>query len=107
VLPVLEELTAPAVEVELPAVLALPAVAAEVAAPLLLECAPADAWKFGSMVLLWGSLQATPMPNSKVVKTVILLERLRMFLSLHRRATVNDVDAPRALALDAATGVAC
>ena len=113
-LPVLALPVVPAVPLVLPPVpvlLVLPALPAEVAEPPLLERVPALPVAFGlalgSMVLPCGSLQATAMPTSNVAKQAMELERLRMFFSLHRLATVNDIDASRAFALDAVTSVAC
>src|SRR6478736_1397254 len=93
----------------LPALFDLPALPVELVEPPLLERVPAFAfaWELGSMVLLCGSLHATATPTNSVAKAAMELERLRMFTSLHRRATVNNIDASRALALDATTGVAC
>ena len=82
----------------------------EFAEPPLLDRVPAlpVGCGLGSILLpRGGSLQAIATPTNSVARPAIVLERLRMFTSLHRRATVNDIDAPRALALDAVTSVAC
>ena len=104
----------PAAALDLPALpaalLDLPAVPVEFAEPPLLERVPAlpVGCELESMLLpRGGSLQAIATPTNNVAKPAIVLERLRMFTSLHRRATVNDIDAPRALALDAVASVAC
>src|SRR6188768_2275634 len=91
-----------------PALLVLPAVPFELAPPPLLEYVPALAlaWELGSMALPCGSLQAIATPTNRVAKQAMELERLRMFPSLHRRTTVNNIDASRALALDAVTALA-
>ena len=110
VLPELVPPTAPAVAPVLPAVPAVPVLPprpAEVAEPPLLDCVPALACELGSMVLPGGSLQAIATPTNSCAKRAIELECLRMLTSLDRRATVDNIDAPSALALDAATGVAC
>src|SRR6478735_7659809 len=101
-------LPGPALLLAAPAVVALPAAPAEavaLGAPPALERAPATAPGLRSTVLPTGSLQAMPTKTSNAANEAIEFERLRMFSSLHGRATKDDVDAARAFALDAFAGV--